>query len=79
MFVRKDLSRVVEYKVIGGKKHNVRYRQCLLIFFPIAFSSMANILGCDGIECYQAAVEEQGPGAVESLGVWAGFGSGFWT
>lgn len=25
---------------------------------------MANILGCDGIECYQAAVEEQGPGVL---------------
>ena len=65
-FVRKELYKVVELKVVGGKPHHLRYRLCLLIFLPVAFSSMANVLGCDGIECQKAAVEEQGPGELLS-------------
>jgi len=63
-FVRRDLSRVVEQKVIGERVQQIRYRLCLLMFMPIAFSSAANVLGCDGIECYEAAVDELGPGAI---------------
>lgn len=63
-FVRKDLSKYVEQKVIGESVYHIRYRLCLLMFLPIAFSSVANVLGCDGIECNEAAVEELGPGAI---------------
>ncbi|CAJ1416679.1 unnamed protein product [Effrenium voratum] len=63
-FVRKDLAKIVEQKVVGASEHHIRYRLCLLIFLPVAFSSAANIFGCDGIECYVAATEELGPGAV---------------
>lgn len=60
-FVRTDLSGHVERNV--GHVTKIRYRLSLLIFLPLAFSSMANILGCDGIDCRLAAPEELGPGA----------------
>eukprot|EP00440_Ansanella_granifera_P027867 gb/GFBE01030278.1/.p1 GENE.gb/GFBE01030278.1/~~gb/GFBE01030278.1/.p1 ORF type:complete len:580 (+),score=106.08 gb/GFBE01030278.1/:1-1740(+) len=60
-FVRKDLPCHVEKNV--GRVKKIRYKLCLLIVLPLAFSSTANILGCDGISCDVAAVEELGPGA----------------
>jgi len=62
IFVRKDLSRKVERNV-GKSETRIRYRLCLLMFLPIALSSAANVLGCDGMECDVAAVAELGPGA----------------
>lgn len=60
-FMHRGLCAHIEARL--GRPQFMPYRICLLVFLPLTFSAAANVWGCDGMPCADAAEAELGKGA----------------
>jgi hypothetical protein len=58
-FVRSNLRYSIEDRI--GSVTRIPYGQAMLAFLPMIYSSMTNILGCDGAKCSESALVEGYP------------------
>mmetsp|Transcript_61400 Transcript_61400/g.95323 ORF Transcript_61400/g.95323 Transcript_61400/m.95323 type:complete len:401 (+) Transcript_61400:2-1204(+) len=59
-----------------GSATQITYRQSLIVFMPLAFSALVNVLYCDGMPCSKTAAVELSPASTAYE--WALVDIGYW-